>query len=338
MLASYNNFPNNLAEVKLATTKLNTYASRHFSTVRSVRPKIGLVGAGQIGAMLGVLSGIKHLGDVCMYDIMDGIPQGKALDLEHFSAVENVETRYTGTSDLSDLAESDVVIVTAGVPRKPGMTRDDLRITNAKVIRDVGKALKQYCPNAFVICITNPLDAMVQLLQKESGIPTQRVVGMAGVLDSARFRYFLAEKLGVSASDVQTLTFGSHGDTMVFIPRYTTVGGINLSEFVRMGWLTDTEINDIIKRARNSGGEIVSYLKNGSAFFAPAAGAIKMAEAYLRDKKTLISCAAYLVCVTMLTIVLLVSNVFFFVLNARTANLESKTFMSVSQLLLAVTE
>lgn len=259
-----------------------------------LRPKIAIVGTGQIGSMLGLLSGIKQLGDVYLYDKSIGIPQGKALDLSHLSAVENFDTLYLGTTEMDILDGADVVIVTAGLPRKPGMTRDDLLDTNGEIIRSVARGLKQHCPNSFVICITNPLDAMVQLLQKESGIPPHRVVGMAGVLDSARFRYFLAEKLNVSVSSVQSLCLGGHGDTMVLLPRYTSVGGIPLPELVRMGWLSAEDVDSMIARTRNGGGEIVAHLRHGSAFFAPAAGAIHMTEAYLHDKKTLLSCAAFL--------------------------------------------
>lgn len=263
-------------------------------TLRPRRSKIALVGSGQIGATLGLLAGMKHLGDVHLFDVVEGIPQGKSLDLCHFSAISGFDAQITGGNSYEDLEGADVVVVTAGVPRKPGMTRDDLLGINGKIIKSVAEAVKRYCPNAFVVCITNPLDAMVQLLQRETGLPPNRVVGMAGVLDAARFRYFLSEKLNVSVDSVQALVMGGHGDTMVPLPRYTTVGGIPLPDLVKLGWLTQAEVEELIERTRNGGGEIVKHLKQGSAFFAPAAAAIQMVEAYLLDKNVILPCSAYL--------------------------------------------
>lgn len=265
------------------------------SALCSRRNKISLIGSGQIGAVLGLLAGLKHLGDVHLFDVVEGIPQGKSLDLCHLSAIEGFDARITGSNHYEDLAGSSVVIVTAGVPRKPGMTRDDLLGINSKIVKSVADAIKRFCPNAFVVCITNPLDAMVQLLQKEAGLPPNRVVGMAGVLDSARFSYFLAEKLNVSVESIQTLVMGGHGDTMVPMPRYTTVGGVPLPDLIAMGWITQEELDQLIERTRNGGGEIVKHLKQGSAFFAPAAAAIQMVESYLLGKNRMLPCAAYLV-------------------------------------------
>ncbi|CEL99279.1 unnamed protein product [Vitrella brassicaformis CCMP3155] len=258
------------------------------------RHKIALVGAGQIGATLALLSGMKELGDVVMYDIVEGMPQGKGLDLCQLSPVEGFDATFKGTQSYADMKDADVVIVTAGVPRKPGMSRDDLLAINAKIVRQVADGIKTYCPDAFVVCITNPLDAMVQLLQEVSGLPPNKVVGMAGVLDASRFRYFLAEKLNVSVEDVHCLVMGGHGDTMVPLVRYSNVGGITLPDLVKMKWLTQDELNKMVDRTRFGGGEIVGLLKTGSAFYAPAASAISMAEAYLKDKKRLLPCAAYL--------------------------------------------
>lgn len=258
------------------------------------RSKIALVGSGQIGAMLGLLAGMKHLGDVVLFDVIEGIPDGKALDLCQLSTIENFDCRFTGSSNYNILKDADVAIVTAGVPRKPGMSRDDLIGINSKIIKSVALGIKQNCPNAFVICITNPLDAMVQLFQTESGLPAAKVVGMAGVLDSARFCYFLSERLGISVDNISALVMGGHGDTMVPLPRYTTIGGIPLPDIIKMGWMTQDELDAMIDRTRNGGAEIVNYLKTGSAFFAPASSAIKMAEAYLHDRKSLLPCAARL--------------------------------------------
>eukprot|EP00386_Alphamonas_edax_P010132 GDKI01032947.1.p1 GENE.GDKI01032947.1~~GDKI01032947.1.p1 ORF type:complete len:343 (-),score=128.83 GDKI01032947.1:291-1241(-) len=258
------------------------------------RPKIALIGSGMIGSTLAHLIGMKELGDVVMFDVVEGMPQGKALDLCHVSPVEGYDCKYEGTQDYSKIKGASVVIVTAGVPRKPGMSRDDLLAINAKIIRTVGEAIKTHCPDAFVICITNPLDAMVQLLQQVSGLPHRKVVGMAGVLDAGRFRYFLAERMNVSVEDVHALVMGGHGDTMVPLPRYTTVGGVNLVDLVKMGWMTQQELDDMVKRTRNGGGEIVGLLKTGSAYYAPASSAIAMAESYLKDKRRLLPVAAHL--------------------------------------------
>lgn len=258
------------------------------------RKKIALIGAGQIGGTLALLAGMKELGDIVLFDIADGIPQGKALDLAEASPVEGFDSRLSGTSDYSAIAGADVVIVTAGVPRKPGMSRDDLLGINLKVMESVGAGIKQHAPNAFVICITNPLDAMVWALQKACGLPSNKVVGMAGVLDSARFRWFLAEEFNVSVEDVTAFVLGGHGDDMVPSVRYSTVAGIPLPDLVKMGWTTQEKIDAIVKRTRGGGGEIVNLLKTGSAFYAPASSAIAMAESYLRDKRRVLPCAAYL--------------------------------------------
>ena len=258
------------------------------------RKKIALIGSGQIGGTLAHLVGLKELGDVVMFDIAEGIPQGKGLDIAESSPVDGFDAHYTGANSYEAIAGADVVIVTAGVPRKPGMSRDDLLGINLKVMEQVGAGLKQYAPNAFVICITTPLDAMVWALQKASGLPKNKVVGMAGVLDSARFRYFLAEELGVSVRDVHAMTLGGHGDDMVPLVRYSTVGGVPLPDLVKMGWLKQERLDEIVKRTRGGGGEIVALLKTGSAFYAPAASAIAMAESYLRDQKRVLPCAAYL--------------------------------------------
>jgi malate dehydrogenase len=258
------------------------------------RNKIALIGAGQIGGTLALLAGLKELGDVTMFDIVDGIPQGKALDIVQGSSIEGYDAAITGTSNYADLKGADVVIVTAGVPRKPGMSRDDLIGINTKVIGEVGAALKQHCPNAFVITITNPLDAMVWVMREATGFPSNRVVGMAGVLDSARFRYFLAEEFKVSVEDVTAFVLGGHGDTMVPLIRYSTVAGIPLPDLVKMGWTTQAKLDAIVQRTRDGGAEIVNFLKTGSAFYAPASAAIAMAESYLRDKKRVLPCAAWL--------------------------------------------
>jgi len=258
------------------------------------RNKIALIGSGQIGGTLALLAGIKELGDIVLFDIADGIPQGKALDLAEASPVEGFDCRMSGSSDYAAIAGSDVIIVTAGVPRKPGMSRDDLLGINLKVMGAVGAGIKQYAPDAFVICITNPLDAMVWALQKSCGLPTNKVVGMAGVLDSARFRWFLAEEFNVSVEDVTAFVLGGHGDDMVPSMRYSTVAGIPLTDLVKMGWTTQNKLDAIVKRTRGGGGEIVNLLKTGSAFYAPASSAIAMAESYLRDKRRVLPCAAYL--------------------------------------------
>ena len=258
------------------------------------RTKIALIGAGQIGGTLALLAGLKELGDVVLFDIAEGIPEGKALDIAEASPVEGFDASYTGGTDYALIEGADVVIVTAGVPRKPGMSRDDLIGVNTKVMTSVGENIKKYCPGAFVICITNPLDAMVGVLQQVSGLPANMVCGMAGVLDSARFRYFLADEFKVSVEDVTAFVLGGHGDTMVPLVRYSTVAGIPLPDLVAMGWTTQEKLDAIVKRTRGGGGEIVALLKTGSAFYAPAASAIAMADSYLKDKKRLLPCAAYL--------------------------------------------
>tara|TARA_A100001011_G_scaffold101264_1_gene106666 strand:- start:780 stop:1733 length:954 start_codon:yes stop_codon:yes gene_type:complete len=257
------------------------------------RNKIALVGAGNIGGTLALLAGLKELGDVVLFDIVDGIPQGKALDIAEASPVEGFDAAVSGANDYSEIAGADVVIVTAGIARKPGMSRDDLIGTNTKVMHSVGKGIKNHCPDAFVICITNPLDVMVGVLQKACGLPTNKVVGMAGVLDSARFRYFLAEEFEVSVEDVTAFVLGGHGDTMVPLVRYSAVAGIPVPDLIKMGWSTQEKLDEIVQRTRDGGAEIVKLLKTGSAFYAPASSAIEMAEAYIKDKKRVLPCAAY---------------------------------------------
>lgn len=270
--------------------------SHHFQKGKHkmARNKIALVGAGQIGGTLAHLAGLKELGDIVLFDIVDGVPQGKSLDIAESSPVAGFDAKFVGASSYEAIAGADVVIVTAGVPRKPGMSRDDLLGINLKVMEAVGAGIKQYAPDAFVICITNPLDAMVWALQKFSGLPANKVVGMAGVLDSARFRYFLAEELGVSVRDVNAMTLGGHGDDMVPLVRHSTVGGVPLPDLVKMGWMTQEKLDAIVDRTRKGGGEIVALLKTGSAFYAPATSAIAMAESYLKDQKRILPCAAYL--------------------------------------------
>jgi malate dehydrogenase len=259
------------------------------------RRKLALIGAGQIGGTLALLAAQKELGDVVLFDIVEGMPAGKALDLVESTPVHGANADIAGTNDYgAALAGADVVIVTAGIPRKPGMSRDDLIATNAGVIKTVATNVREHCPGAFVIVITNPLDAMVWVMQKVSGLPANRVVGMAGVLDSARFRYFLAAELGVSVEDVTAFVLGGHGDSMVPLVRYSTVAGIPLPDLVKMGWTTKERIDAIVQRTRDGGGEIVKLLKTGSAFYAPAAAAIQMAEAYLLDQKRVLPCAAHL--------------------------------------------
>ena len=258
-----------------------------------MRNKIALVGSGNIGGTLAHLAAIKELGDVTLFDIAEGVPQGKSLDLAQSGPVESFDSKMIGSNDYKDLKDSDVVIVTAGVARKPGMSRDDLVEINTKVMKQVGKGIKDNCPKAFVICITNPLDAMVGVLQRASGLPTNMVVGMAGVLDSARFRHFLAEEFDVSVSDVTAFVLGGHGDTMVPLARYSAVAGIPVPDLVKMGWSTQEKIDQIVQRTRDGGAEIVGLLKTGSAFYAPASSAVEMADSYLKDKKKLLPCAAY---------------------------------------------
>jgi malate dehydrogenase len=258
------------------------------------RKRIALVGAGNIGGTLALLVGVKELGDVVLFDVIEGVPQGKSLDIAQSAPIEGFDAKYLGANDYGAIAGADVVIVTAGFPRKPGMSRDDLLGANAKVVATVGEAIKRHCPDAFVIVITNPLDAMVWVMREACGLPHARVVGMAGVLDSARFRYFLAEEFKVSVEDVSAFVLGGHGDSMVPLARYSTVAGIPLPDLVKMGWTTQERIDKIIQRTRDGGGEIVGLLKTGSAFYAPAAAAIEMAESHLKDKKRVLPCAAWL--------------------------------------------
>ena len=257
------------------------------------RPKIALIGAGQIGGTLAHLAATKELGDIVVFDIAEGTPQGKALDLAQCGPVEGFDANLKGTNSYADIEGADVCIVTAGVPRKPGMSRDDLLGINLKVMKAVGEGIKQYAPNAFVICITNPLDAMVWALREFSGLPHHMVVGMAGVLDAARFRHFLSVEFNVSMRDVTAFVLGGHGDTMVPLVRYSTVAGIPLPDLVAMGWTTQEKMDAIVQRTRDGGAEIVGLLKTGSAFYAPATSAIEMAEAFLKDQKRLLPCAAY---------------------------------------------
>jgi malate dehydrogenase len=258
------------------------------------RKKIALIGAGMIGGTLAHLAAIREMGDIVLFDIAEGIPQGKALDLAQAGPVEGYDVELKGTNDYADIAGADVCIVTAGVARKPGMSRDDLLGINLKVMKAVGEGIKTHAPDSFVICVTNPLDAMVWALREFSGLPHERVVGMAGVLDSARFRHFLAEEFGVSVEDVTAFVLGGHGDTMVPIVEYSTVAGIPIPDLIKMGWSTQEKIDAIVQRTRSGGGEIVALLKTGSAYYAPATSAIAMAESYLKDKKRILPAAANL--------------------------------------------
>jgi len=258
------------------------------------RKKIALIGSGQIGGTLAHLAALKEMGDVVLFDIAEGLPQGKALDLSQSGPVEGFNATLKGANDYADIEGADVVIVTAGVPRKPGMSRDDLLGINLKVMKSVGEGIGKYAPNAFVICITNPLDAMVWALQKFSGLPANMVCGMAGVLDSARFRHFLADEFKVSVQDVTAFVLGGHGDTMVPLTRYSAVAGIPVPDLIKMGWSTQEKIDAIVQRTRDGGAEIVGLLKTGSAFYAPATSAIEMAESYLKDKKRLLPAASHL--------------------------------------------
>jgi len=258
------------------------------------RKKIALIGAGNIGGTLAHLAALKNLGDIVLFDVVEGVPQGKALDLSQCGPVEGFDATITGTNDYADIAGADVIIVTAGVARKPGMSRDDLLGINLKVMKAVGEGIKNNAPDAFVICITNPLDAMVWALREFSGLPHNKVVGMAGVLDSARFSHFLATEFGVSVKDVNTFVLGGHGDTMVPVLEYSTVSGIPVTDLIEMGMSTKDRVDAIVKRTRGGGGEIVGLLKTGSAFYAPATSGIAMAEAYLYDQKRVLPCAAYL--------------------------------------------
>jgi malate dehydrogenase len=258
------------------------------------RKKIALIGAGMIGGTLAHLAAMRELGDIVLFDIVEGVPEGKALDIAQAGPIDDFDAKLKGTSDYADIGGADVCIVTAGVPRKPGMSRDDLLGINLKVMKAVGEGLRQHAPGAFVICITNPLDAMVWALREFSGLPHNMVVGMAGVLDSARFRHFLAEEFGVSVEDVTAFVLGGHGDTMVPVVEYSTVAGIPIPDLIKMGWTTQDKVDAIVKRTRGGGGEIVALLKTGSAFYAPATSAIAMAESFLKDKKRVLPCAAHL--------------------------------------------
>ncbi len=258
------------------------------------RKKIALIGAGQIGGTLAHLAGLRELGDIVLFDIVQGVPQGKALDIAEAAPVAGFDAKLAGAGDYAGIAGADVVIVTAGIPRQPGMSRDDLLSVNLGVVSKVAAGIRQYAPDAFVICITNPLDVMVYALQKLSGLPTHKVVGMAGVLDSSRFRCFLAEEFNVSVEDVSAFVLGGHGDDMVPLIRYSTVAGVPLPDLVAMGWTTQARIDAIVDRTRKGGGEIVSLLKTGSAFYAPATSGIAMAESYLKDKRRVLPCAAFL--------------------------------------------
>ncbi len=258
------------------------------------RKKIALIGAGMIGGTLAHLIGLKELGDVILFDIVEGVPGGKGLDIAQAGAVEGFDSKIKPASTYAEIEGADVIIITAGVPRKPGMSRDDLLGINLKVMDQAGAGIKKYAPNAFVIVITNPLDAMVWALQKACGLPKNKVIGMAGILDTGRFRTFLADEMKVSVEDVTALVLGGHGDDMVPIARYSTVAGIPLPDLVKMGWITQEKLDAIVKRTRGGGGEIVNLLKTGSAFYAPASSAIQMAESYLKDKRRVLPCAAYL--------------------------------------------
>jgi malate dehydrogenase len=258
------------------------------------RKKIALIGAGMIGGTLAHLAAVREMGDIVLFDIAEGFPQGKALDLAQAGPVDGFDVELKGTNDYADIAGADVCIVTAGVPRKPGMSRDDLLGINLKVMKAVGEGIKAHAPDAFVICITNPLDAMVWALREFSGLPAEKVVGMAGVLDSARFRHFLAEEFKVSVEDVTAFVLGGHGDTMVPVIEYSTVAGIPVPDLIKMGWSTQEKIDAIVQRTRSGGGEIVQLLKTGSAYYAPATSAIAMAESYLKDKKRVLPAAANL--------------------------------------------
>jgi malate dehydrogenase len=258
------------------------------------RKKIALIGGGMIGGTLAHLAALRELGDIVVFDIAEGLPQGKALDLSQSGPVEGFDAKLSGTNSYEAIAGADVCIVTAGVPRKPGMSRDDLVGINLKVMKSVGEGIKSHAPNAFVICITNPLDVMVWALQKFSGLPKHKVIGMAGVLDSARFRHFLAEEFNVSVKDVTAFVLGGHGDTMVPLVRYSTVAGIPVPDLIKMGWSTEEKIAKIVQRTRDGGAEVVNLLKTGSAYYAPASSAIAMAESYLKDYKRVLPCAAYL--------------------------------------------
>lgn len=262
--------------------------------MKNSRPKIALIGSGNIGGTLAHLIGLKELGDVVMFDVAEGIPQGKGLDIAQSSPVDGFDVHYKGTNDYKDIEGADVVIVTAGIPRKPGMSRDDLVAINTGIIKQVGEGIKKHAKDAFVIVITNPLDAMVWVMHQVTGFKANKVVGMAGVLDSARFRYFLSEEFKVSVEDVTAFVLGGHGDTMVPLVRYSAIAGIPLPDLIKMGLSTQEKIDKIVQRTRDGGAEIVNLLKTGSAFYAPASSAVVMAESYLRDKKRVLPCAVYL--------------------------------------------
>jgi malate dehydrogenase len=258
------------------------------------RTKIALIGSGMIGGTLAHIAAQKELGDIVLFDVAEGLPQGKALDIAQSAPVDGYGSKLKGTQDYKDIEGADVCIVTAGIARKPGMSRDDLLGINLKVMKAVGEGIRQHAPKSFVICITNPLDAMVWALQRFSGLPTKKVIGMAGILDSARFRLFLAQEFDVSVESVTAFVLGGHGDTMVPLVRYSTVAGIPLPDMVKMGWTTEAKIDAIVDRTRKGGGEIVALLKTGSAYYAPAASAIQMAESYLKNKRMVLPCAAHL--------------------------------------------
>ena len=259
-----------------------------------MKKKISLIGAGQIGGTLAHLIGLKELGDVVLFDIASGIAKGKALDIAQSSSVDGFDIKLIGTDQYDDIKSSDVIIITAGVPRKPGMSRDDLLEINLKIIKQVSEGIKKFSPNAFVICITNPLDVMVMALQKYSTLPTKKVVGMAGILDTSRFKLFLSLEFKVPVKEIETLVMGGHGDTMVPLPRYTKISGNSLEKLIKEGKITEEKLNQIIKRTRDGGAEIIKLLEKGSAFYAPAASGVEMAESYLEDRKKLLPCAAYL--------------------------------------------
>ncbi len=259
-----------------------------------MKKKITLIGAGQIGGTLAHLIALKELGDVVLFDVAEGIAKGKALDIAQSSPVDGFNVNLSGTSDYADTKNSDVIIITAGVPRKPGMTRDDLLGINLKIIKQVAEGIKNTSPNAFVICITNPLDVIVMALQKYSGLPKNKVIGMAGILDSSRFIYFLSQELNVPVKNIKSLVLGGHGDSMVAMVNHTEVGGKKLTDLLKENKISKEKLNSIIDRTKKGGAEIVKYLEKGSAFYAPAASGVEMAESYLKDLKKELPCAAYL--------------------------------------------
>ena len=258
------------------------------------KSKISLIGSGQIGGTLAHLIAMKELGDVVLFDVAEGLAKGKALDLSQSTAVDGLDVKITGTSDYSDTSNSDVIIITAGVPRKPGMTRDDLLGTNLNIIKQVAEGIKDTSPNAFVICITNPLDVIVMALQKYSGLPKNKVIGMAGILDTSRFKFFLSQELNVPIKEIDSFVLGGHGDTMVPVPNRTTVSGKSLMDYVNEGKITSDRLDEIIDRTRKGGAEVVKLLQTGSAFYGPAASGVEMAESYLKNQNKILPCAAYL--------------------------------------------